>query len=121
MPSRLEVDLLTDEPTELFGGLHRLQSAIKTRRCLDITVAKKPADGFVVARTMLQINRCGSVPELMNGEAKSGRFLHAHSDLLAEQQFVLRLPGLARKQPTGIRAAKQRRPKLVNILVEQIR
>src|SRR6516164_5906822 len=121
MPSRLEVDLLTDEPAELFGGLHRLQSAIKTRRCLDITVAKKPADGFVVAGTMLQINCCGSVPELMNCEAKSGRFLHAHSDLLAEQQFVLVLTGLAREQPGSVRPAQQRRPELVNILVEQIR
>src|SRR6516162_4841562 len=107
MPSRLEVDLLTDEPTELFGGLHRLQSAIKTRRCLDITVAKKPADGFVVARTMLQINRCGSVPELMNCDSQPRRFWDGPGDLLAEQRFVLVLNGLAREKPGSICTAKQ--------------
>jgi len=34
------------------------------------------ASGDIVAGTVLQINRCGSVPKLMDGEAKSGRLLH---------------------------------------------
>ena len=35
---RLESDLLTDELSELFGGLHRLQAAIESDRRLDIAM-----------------------------------------------------------------------------------
>jgi hypothetical protein len=113
--------MLADEPTELLGGVHGLQTAIEASRSLDITVAKKPTHGLVVAEMVLQINRCRGVPELVNCEAKSGRFLHAHGDLFAEEQFMLRLTGLTREQPRGIRAAKQRRSELMNVYVNQVR
>lgn len=54
MTSRLEIDMLADESSELLGGLHRLQAAIKARRRRDIAVSKKPADSLVVAGTVLQ-------------------------------------------------------------------
>jgi hypothetical protein len=70
MRSRLKADLLADELPKLLGGLHGLQTAIEADRRLDITVAKKPADRFIVAGTVLQINGCGSMPELMEQAAK---------------------------------------------------
>jgi hypothetical protein len=38
-----------------------------------------------------------------------------------EQQFILGLTVLSRKQPGGVRSAKQRRSELMNIFINEIR
>ena len=42
------------------------------------------------------------------------------SDLLAEHESLFRLTALAREQPRGIRSAKQRRPELMNVFVDEV-
>jgi hypothetical protein len=61
----LLVKINLDDGSYEFGETYTLDEA-----------ANKPADRSIVAGTVLQINRYGSVPKLMDGEAKSGRLLH---------------------------------------------
>jgi hypothetical protein len=120
MASRFKIDLLTDKPSELLRGLQGLQTTIKPNRRLDIAVSKKPADRLVIARLVFEIDCCGSMPELVNRESKSGRVLHAHSDLLAELKFLLRLSSLAWEQPGRVCATQQRRPESMNVLFDEV-
>ena len=116
----VEFDLLTDELSELLGGLHGLQAAVEADRGLDIAVSKQPPYGLVVPWPVLEIDRRRSMPELVSRDPKSDRLLNAHGDLLAEHERRLRLTALAREQPGGIRAAKQRRPELMNVFVDEV-
>src|SRR6266436_8221428 len=83
-------DLLANQFSEILGGLHRLQAAIKADRRLNIPVSKQPPHGLVVPRPVLEIDRRRSMPELVNGDPKSHRLLNASSNLKTERDCHLR-------------------------------
>ena len=60
-------------------------------------MSKQSPNSFVIAWPVLEIDRRRGVAELMNCDPQSDRLLNTHRDLLAELQFVFRLPGLAWK------------------------
>ena len=74
----VEFDLLTNELSELLGGLRGLQAAVEVDRRLDTAVSKQPPYGLIVTRPVLEIDRRRSVPELVSGDPKSHRFLNAY-------------------------------------------
>ncbi len=83
-------------------------------------MSKHPPYRLIVSRMMLEIDRRRSVAKLVRRDPKSGRLLDTFSNLLAEQQFILRLTALSWKQPGGVRPAKQRWSELMNIFVDEV-
>ena len=116
-----EFDLFTDELSKLFGRLHGFQPAVEADRRLDITVSKHPPYRLIGSRMMLEIDRRRGVAKLMRRDPKSDRLLDTFNYLFAEQQFILGLTALSRKQPGGVRSAKQRRSELMNIFINEVR
>src|SRR4029077_3143121 len=87
---------------------------------LNIRGSKQPPHGLVGPRPVLEIDRRRSMPELVNGDPKSYRLLNASSNLKTERDCHLRLIRFAREQPRGIRSAKQSRPELMNIFIDEV-
>src|SRR5215211_5953066 len=61
----IKLHLLAHDLAELHGGLRGLQADVEAGGGLDVAVAEKPPDGFVVARSFLEVDRGGGVPELV--------------------------------------------------------
>ena len=83
-------------------------------------MSKQPPYGLVVPRPVFEIDRRRSMSELVNGDPKSHRLLNALSDLQLNVFATFGLTALAREQPGGIRSAKQRRPELMNVFVDEV-
>ena len=62
-----------------------LKTAVEFDRRLDIAVSKQPSNSLVVPWMVLEIDRRGSVSELVDRDPKSDRFLNANGNLFAEQ------------------------------------
>src|SRR3954465_536781 len=95
----VEPDMLTDDLAECLVCLSCLQPTVEVDCGLDIEVAKQPLDGFVVARVVLEIDRCTGMAELMDRYPHARRLLDALLDLGAKHVRRLRLTGDAGKQP----------------------
>jgi hypothetical protein len=67
----------TNELSELDGGLRGLQAAIEVGRRSNTAVPEQPPYGLIVTRSVLEIDRRCSVPELVSRNPKSHRFLNA--------------------------------------------
>ena len=76
--------MFPDELAELLGGRNRFEAAIKADGCLNVFVSEEPSDSLIITGVVLQINRCRSVPKLMDCDPKTGRFLNALRDLFAK-------------------------------------
>src|ERR1019366_10295536 len=116
----IEFDLLTDKLPKLFGGMHGLQAAIELDRCVDTAVSKQPPYCLVVSRAVLEIDRRRGMSELVRRDPKSSRLLDPPGNLRPEREPHLRLTALAREQPRGIRSAKHRWSKLMNVFADEV-
>src|SRR6266404_5950706 len=115
----IELDVFTDDLAEGLIGLRRLQAAVKVDRGLDIAVAEQPLDGFVVAGVVLEIDRRTGMAELVNCYLHARRFLDSLLDLRAEHVRRFGLSGDTREQPARVGAARQRRPELMDVFIDE--
>ena len=60
------------------------KTTIKFDGCLDVAVSKQSSNSFIIARTVLEINRSGSVSKLMDRHPQTDCFLNAIGNLFAE-------------------------------------
>ena len=82
---RIEPQMLSDDLAELPAGLDRFQATVEVDRGPDVSMPEEPSDGFVVARVVLQVDGCGRMSKLMDGDPQAGRLLNAFGNLDAEQ------------------------------------
>jgi hypothetical protein len=65
------LNLFANDLSELFGRLRGLQVAVKADRRLNAPMPEQPPDRFIIARSVLEINRGRRVSELVHGDSKS--------------------------------------------------
>ena len=90
-------NLFTNDLSELFGRLRGLQAAVEADRRLNAPMPEQPPDRFIVARSVLKINRGRRVSKLVHGDSKSCRLFYPLTKLRAECMRPLRLTVLARE------------------------
>ena len=98
--------MLSDDLAELAAGLDRLQAAVKVDRGFEAFVPEKPADRFVVARVVLQVDRRGGMPELVDSNPQSGGFLDSLGNLDAQKMRGLTPSRCGGEKPIPIRTAQ---------------
>src|SRR5260370_40433809 len=100
---RSEFDPPANDLPGLLGRLYGREVAVKVNRRLDIPMAKEAPHGLIVSGMMLEIERCGGMPELVNGDPYACGLLDPVGDLSAEHVRRLGLAGFAREQPGPVR------------------
>ena len=65
---RIEFDLLANDLPELLSRLHGLEAAVEVDRRLDIPMPKEAPHGLVVSGMMLEVERSGGMPELVDSD-----------------------------------------------------
>jgi hypothetical protein len=80
---RFELKMRVHDSGQCLGGVDRLQTTIKINRGLDVFMTQKTSNGFVFAGSVLQVDRRGSVSELMNGNTQASGFQDTFSYLFA--------------------------------------
>ena len=65
-------DLLANQFSEILGGLHGLQAAVKADRRLNIAVSKQPPHGLVVPRPAMRVMPIAAMCGLTRASVAAG-------------------------------------------------
>src|SRR5262249_26920676 len=98
--------MLSDDLAELAAGLDRLQPAVEVDGGFEAFVPEEAPDRFVVARMVLQVDRRGGMPKLVDGNPQSGGLLDSLRNLDAKQMRILGFTVRIGEEPIAVPTAQ---------------
>ena len=111
--------MLANNLTKHPAGGDRLEAAVEADGGLDTAMPEKPANGFIVAGPVAQIDGRCSMPELAESDRETRRLLDAVGNLDAEQMGVLWGAAFSGEKPVCVRTPQQGRSIVLYVFVDQ--
>src|SRR5262249_27513401 len=112
--------VLSHDLSKNLARLDVLQTDVGPHCCLDAAMPQQPPNQFVLAGTVLQNERTGGMPELVDGHPQPGCIVNSLGNLHAERGHSLGAPALTREQPVLVTAPQQAGTEVVDVFLDKV-